>query len=350
MDNHTTARDIVESIEAQLGNCTHKGDTTKARCPAHDDTHPSLDIKIGDNGDCVLLKCWAGCETEDVVAALGMTMPDLFASDGARAPTRTRKIRPSAEKKPILDVMPKSLSILDPSQLPGAPDTLTKGWDAADWDCPDGVNAIEAIRSAARSYEAREIVDEADAAKREDTPLPSGVPECVQTWIASLDTADLEGKIRILHIVKAAPEWQQLAVELRIAVVWAIKDRMVLSMATVILGKLDDRKMAWREPPDGAVDTSEPDVVSLETLLADPPELTTTVARGLAFAGCVGFVRGPKASGKTTVLAAAAARVSQGQPWAGQSTAAGTVLVVCNDDLARGCWRCATSGRTLSAS
>ena len=43
-------------------------------------------------------------------------------------------------------------------------------------------------------------------------------------------------------------------------------------MATVILGKLDDRTMAWRDPPTEAVDTSEPDVVSLATLLADPPD------------------------------------------------------------------------------
>ena len=46
----------------------------------------------------------------------------------------------------------------------------------------------------------------------------------------------------------------------------------------------------------------------------------------------MGFIRGPKASGKTTILAAAAARVSRGQPWAGHPTEAGTVLVVCNDD------------------
>ena len=259
-------------------------------------------------------------------------MSDLFATDGARAPTRTRKMRPSTEKKPTLDVMPKSLSILDPSKLPGAPEKLKKGWGAADWDCPDGVDAREALIAAARSHEASEIVHETNEALIEDTPLPSGVPECVQTWIASLKAADLEGKIRILHIVKEAPEWQQLAVELRIAVVWAIKDRMVLSMATVILGRFDDRTGVWREPQGGTVDTSEPDVVSLETLLADPPELTTTVARGLAFAGCLGFIHGPKASGKTTILAAAAARVSQGQPWAGQSTAVGTVLVVTDDD------------------
>ena len=46
----------------------------------------------------------------------------------------------------------------------------------------------------------------------------------------------------------------------------------------------------------------------------------------------MGFIRGPKASGKTTILAAAAARVSRGQPWAGHPTERGTVLVVCNDD------------------
>ena len=90
--------------------------------------------------------------------------------------------------------------------------------------------------------------------------------------------------------------------------------------------------MAWRDPPGAEVDTSDPDVVSLATLLADPPDPSATVARGLAFGGTMGFIRGPKASGKTTVLAAAAARVSRGEPWAGQDTEAGTVLVVCNDD------------------
>ena len=179
--------------------------------------------------------------------------------------------------------------------------TLKKGWCAVDWDCPDGVDALEAIRGATRSYEAREIVGETkEDAHRGHAPPECDVPGRVQAWIASLKDADLEGKRRILHIVIAeSDEWQQLGADA------AGRGRRrhqgygtEASMSTVILGRYDDRKMAWREPPDGAVDTSEPDVVSLETLLADPPELTTTVARGLAFAGCVGFVRGPKASGQ----------------------------------------------------
>ena len=54
----------------------------KALCPAHDDTNPSLSIKAED--DKLLLKCFAGCSTEEVVAALGLKMRDLFADDGNR--------------------------------------------------------------------------------------------------------------------------------------------------------------------------------------------------------------------------------------------------------------------------
>jgi len=48
-----------------------------ARCPAHDDRNPSLSISEV-NGK-ILLKCQAGCETRAVVAALGLSMSDLFA-------------------------------------------------------------------------------------------------------------------------------------------------------------------------------------------------------------------------------------------------------------------------------
>lgn len=47
-----------------------------ARCPAHEDRRASLCIKAGEKG--VVLKCHAGCATEDVVKAMGLTMRDLF--------------------------------------------------------------------------------------------------------------------------------------------------------------------------------------------------------------------------------------------------------------------------------
>jgi hypothetical protein len=49
----------------------------KAKCPAHDDRKPSLSINEGADGR-ALIKCHAGCSTDDVLAALGMTRRDLF--------------------------------------------------------------------------------------------------------------------------------------------------------------------------------------------------------------------------------------------------------------------------------
>ena len=52
-------------------------DRWMARCPAHQDKTPSLSIReVGDG--LVLLKCFSECDTEDVLAAVGMKFADLF--------------------------------------------------------------------------------------------------------------------------------------------------------------------------------------------------------------------------------------------------------------------------------
>ena len=53
-------------------------DCWSAQCPAHDDRDPSLSIREAGDGT-VLLHCFAGCSTDEVVAALGLGMFDLFA-------------------------------------------------------------------------------------------------------------------------------------------------------------------------------------------------------------------------------------------------------------------------------
>ena len=45
--------------------------------PAHDDRNASLSISEGTDGT-VLLKCHAGCETDEVCRALGIKLRDLF--------------------------------------------------------------------------------------------------------------------------------------------------------------------------------------------------------------------------------------------------------------------------------
>ncbi len=47
-----------------------------ARCPAHDDRSPSLSITDRDGR--VLLHCFGGCETEDVLGAVGLRFTDIM--------------------------------------------------------------------------------------------------------------------------------------------------------------------------------------------------------------------------------------------------------------------------------
>jgi len=64
-----------------------------ARCPAHDDRSPSLAISEGDDGR-VLIHDFAGCQTEDVLSAIGLTfsdvMPERIGQDHAYKPVRNR--------------------------------------------------------------------------------------------------------------------------------------------------------------------------------------------------------------------------------------------------------------------
>lgn len=50
-----------------------------ARCPAHEDRSPSLALDVGTDGQTVLLHCFAGCAASEVLAAVGLTLTDLFA-------------------------------------------------------------------------------------------------------------------------------------------------------------------------------------------------------------------------------------------------------------------------------
>jgi hypothetical protein len=68
---------VVDALRNAGRNVILKGgDSAQAQCPAHDDHNPSLTLRTGEGR--VLVYCHAGCQTEDVMAALNMTMGDLF--------------------------------------------------------------------------------------------------------------------------------------------------------------------------------------------------------------------------------------------------------------------------------
>ncbi len=75
------ASPTLENVLAHLKGVRTSLRGWKACCPAHADREPSLSIGLGEQGQ-VLLKCFAGCQIERIVEAMGLTLTDLF-PDGA---------------------------------------------------------------------------------------------------------------------------------------------------------------------------------------------------------------------------------------------------------------------------
>lgn len=68
-----------------------------ACCPAHEDRSPSLSIHETQDGT-VLLHCFAGCSCEEVAAAVGFDLADLFPpTDDKRTPKERREFFAAAD-------------------------------------------------------------------------------------------------------------------------------------------------------------------------------------------------------------------------------------------------------------
>lgn len=96
-----------------------------ARCPAHDDRNPSLSVTEGEDGR-ILLHCFAGCETEDILRALGLSWKDLFPGS-RRSRRRKALLKDRAEiRERLLDEAADLLRELDRRILEGC---LDSPWD-----------------------------------------------------------------------------------------------------------------------------------------------------------------------------------------------------------------------------
>ncbi len=96
-------------------------DRWMACCPAHGDSSPSLSIKEAEDGR-VLVHCFAGCEAGDVVAAVGLTLADLFPKQPDRPGNHWRRERLRAALRHEQDVLTVALADLDAGRVPSPED------------------------------------------------------------------------------------------------------------------------------------------------------------------------------------------------------------------------------------
>jgi Protein of unknown function (DUF3631) len=81
-----TAREFAELTNEPRSS----GNGWITHCPAHDDKTRSLKIDEGQGGR-VLLRCFAGCKVDDIVAAVGVTMADIMNGNGEPRTERRSK-------------------------------------------------------------------------------------------------------------------------------------------------------------------------------------------------------------------------------------------------------------------
>lgn len=111
-----------------------------ACCPAHDDRNPSLAVREEPDGR-VLIQCFAGCETEDVLGAVGLEWKDIMPEQPIyhRAKPIAQRIYPSDAIK-LIQFEARLVAL--------AAYELTKGIKLSDKDLDRLKVAIERINTA----------------------------------------------------------------------------------------------------------------------------------------------------------------------------------------------------------
>ena len=101
--------DPVFGLLDRLSGVRQSGEQWVARCPAHEDKSPSLSIRRGNDGR-ALLHCFAGCHAEDVVAAVGLELKDLYIPSEPDQRKTFAKIR---SRKYLLEVLDHELLVMN---------------------------------------------------------------------------------------------------------------------------------------------------------------------------------------------------------------------------------------------
>ena len=113
-----------------------------ARCPAHDDRSPSLAIKDCGDGR-ILLHCFAGCDVESVLDALGLSFSDIMPERVGEMHTY-KPVRQRFDARQVLRVLRPEATL-----VAIAAENIAEGVTLSDEDRDRVFNAACRIRAAA---------------------------------------------------------------------------------------------------------------------------------------------------------------------------------------------------------
>ncbi|MFM7012041.1 MAG: CHC2 zinc finger domain-containing protein [Betaproteobacteria bacterium] len=91
--------EILQRLE-KVKRYNQRSNSWVACCPAHDDRSPSLSVKALDDGR-ILLHCFGGCDVEQILSALGVSMSDLMGEQ----PTEYQHQANRSDRIPLGDML-----------------------------------------------------------------------------------------------------------------------------------------------------------------------------------------------------------------------------------------------------
>ena len=87
----------IENLINRLDKVKGRNGNWTACCPAHSDRSPSLAIRLLED-ERILLHCFAGCDVNEIVQSLGMTISDLF-------PPKTENFEEQADQNQHAEIL-----------------------------------------------------------------------------------------------------------------------------------------------------------------------------------------------------------------------------------------------------
>lgn len=301
-----------------------------ACCPAHDSvSRSSLSITEGDDGR-VLLKCFAGCETSDVCAALGLELADLFppkeSGNGKHEIVATYDYLD--ERGDLLYQVVR----FSPKDFRQRKPDGNGGWV---WKLGDArrvlyhlPQVLDAVKRGEPVYvcEGEKDVHAVEQAGSCATCNPGGAGK----WRAEYATA-LAGAEIVVVADKDEPG-RKHAEQVAESLVGKAKDVLVvearegkdaadhlaagLGLGEFVVVRDDARYQA--DTPSEAADVLVP--IALAELRERVPERVEWVVHGIAARSAITELTASPKRGKTTLLTAAAGAVAEGRPFLGKPT------------------------------
>lgn len=335
-----TARERLEHALGDHG-CTVRG--SAAQCPAHEDRNASLSIGSRKDGDGVIIRCHAGCETDAILEAVGMSAADLFDEPRQRQARRVVAEYDYTDENGALlfrSVRYEPKEFRQYRMVNGRKEHRLNGTRRVLYRLPQ---VLEAVRAGKVIYvcEGEKDVGSIERAGAVATCNPMGAGKWRDEFAAVLAGADVviiadRDEPGRKHAAQVADSVRRGARSVRVVEPVAGKDATDHLAAGHRLGDFADVDLAApaEDGPPAADSGDDPIGARLEQLraaLLDSAALDfipapQPVIDGFLYRDSLAWLHGKPGNGKSFVALDWAACVAAGLPWQGCETMQGPVL------------------------